>query len=201
MIVAGVDEAGRGPLAGPVLVSAVILDPSRPIDGLNDSKKLTAARRDELFELVLANALEVSVVEVDVMRIDSLNILHATMWGMREAVMRLRNVPMLALLDGNRVPKEMPVETRAIVKGDALEPAIMAASIVAKVTRDRLMCELANQYPGYGFEIHKGYPTPTHLASLRELGACAIHRRSFAPVREAISGAVKTAEAQAELIL
>lgn len=201
MIIAGVDEAGRGPLAGPVLVSAVILDPARPIDGLNDSKKLTAARRDELFELVLANALEVSIVEVDVARIDSLNILHATMWGMREAVMRLRNVPTLALLDGNRIPKEMPVETRAIVKGDALEPAIMAASIVAKVTRDRLMCEIASKYPGYGFEVHKGYPTPTHLTSLRELGASEIHRRSFGPVREAISGAVKTAETQADLLL
>lgn len=201
MIVAGVDEAGRGPLAGPVCVAAVILDPQRPVEGLNDSKKLTAPRRDELFELILANARCFSIIEVPVTRIDSLNILHATMWGMREAVMRLTHAPTLALLDGNRTPPDMPVETRAIVKGDALEPAIMAASILAKVTRDRLMCEMALRYPGYGFEVHKGYPTAMHFEALRSLGACEIHRRSFAPVREAISGCVKTAQAQAELIL
>ena len=201
MRIAGVDEAGRGPLAGPVVVSAVILDSARPIEGLNDSKKLTAAQREVLYDAVMRDALEVAIVEVDVARIDTLNILHATMWGMRESVLRLRNAPSLALLDGNRIPGEMPVEARALVKGDAIEQCIMAASIIAKVTRDRLMCDMASKYPGYGFEVHKGYPTPSHLSCLRNLGVCEIHRRSFAPVKEAISGAVKTARMQAELIL
>ena len=165
-LMAGVDEAGRGPLAGPVMAAAVILDDKRPIRGLADSKKLTAARRDELF--------------------DEINILQATMLAMRRAVEGLRLTPVRVLVDGNRLPT-LKVIAEAIVKGDALVPAISAASILAKVTRDRWCAEIDVQYPHYGFATHKGYGTTAHLDALRAHGACPLHRRSFSPVTEALT--------------
>jgi len=183
-LIAGVDEAGRGPLAGPLLVAAVILDPRRPIDGLDDSKKLSAARREILYTLIVERALAHCVVHVEREEIDRLNIFHATMAGMSRAVAGLAPVAHEAWIDGNKLPKDLPCPGRAIVGGDALEPAISAASILAKVTRDRLMTALENDHPGYGFAVHKGYPTPAHLAALQKLGPCAQHRRSFAPVRQ-----------------
>ena len=181
--VAGVDEAGRGPLAGPVAVAAVILHPSRPIDGLDDSKRLTEARRDELAPLIRARALAWQVVMIDVDDIDRLNIYHATMLGMTRSVQALLPAAERVLVDGNRLPPGLPCKARAVVGGDALEPAIMAASILAKVARDALMTELDRVHPGYGFAAHKGYSTPGHLQALRRLGPCPLHRRSFAPVR------------------
>jgi ribonuclease HII len=185
LLVAGVDEAGRGPLAGPVVVAAVILDPARPIDGLDDSKRLDERCREALFPLIRQRALAWSVVAVPAAEIDRINILQATMLGMRRAVEALSLPPELALVDGNRLPA-LPCAARAIVGGDGLEPAISAASIVAKVTRDRLMCEWHQRYPQYGFDRHKGYATPEHLRLLARFGPCEIHRRSFAPVREAL---------------
>ncbi|GLQ90099.1 ribonuclease HII [Dyella flagellata] len=181
--VAGVDEAGRGPLAGPVVVAAVILDAQHPIDGLNDSKKLSETRREELFPLILERALAYSVVVVEREEIDRINIFQATMAGMTRAVLGLTPAAAEALIDGNKLPKDLPCPARAIVNGDALEPAISAASILAKVSRDRLMIAMDAQFPGYGFAVHKGYPTPGHLAALQRLGPCAEHRRSFAPVK------------------
>jgi len=183
--VAGVDEAGRGPLAGPVAVAAVILDPARPVQGLDDSKKLSPARREALYPLIVERALAWHVEMVAVEEIDRLNILHATLEGMRRCVAALGPRVELARIDGNAVPKGMPCMAEAIVGGDALEPAIMAASILAKVSRDRLMVELHARHPQYGFDLHKGYPTPSHLAALAQHGPCPHHRRSFAPVREA----------------
>jgi ribonuclease HII len=183
--VAGCDEAGRGPLAGPVVVAAVILDPARPIAGLADSKQLDEARREALFPLILERALATAVISVPPARIDRDNILKATLHGMREALRALRPTPAMALIDGNRLPPDLPCPARAIVGGDASEPAISAASILAKVTRDRLMVELDARWPGYGFARHKGYPTPEHLDALARLGPCPEHRRSFAPVRAA----------------
>jgi ribonuclease HII len=185
--IAGVDEAGRGPLAGPVVVAAVILDPGRPIDGLDDSKKLSEVRREALFEAIREQALSFAVVEIAAAEIDRLNILQATLLGMRKAVAQLSPAPQLALVDGNRVP-DVSCACRAVVGGDGLEPAISAASILAKVTRDRIMVELHSQYPGYGFNRNKGYPTPDHLQELARIGPCEIHRRSFAPVRNAMQG-------------
>ena len=184
-LVAGVDEAGRGPLAGPVVVAAVILDPDAPVPGLDDSKKLTEKRRNELFPLIQSRALAWSVIEVSAVEIDEVNILQATMLGMQRAVAALRPSPELALIDGNRAPR-FPCESRTIVQGDSLEPCISAASILAKVTRDRFMLEMNERFPGYGFDRHKGYPTAAHMASLSELGPCEIHRKSFAPVRDAL---------------
>jgi len=184
-LVAGVDEAGRGPLAGPVVVAAVILDPGRRINGLRDSKILTAERREILDARIRARALAFSVIAIDVDDIDRLNIFQATMLGMARAIAALAMRPACALIDGNHLPKNMQCEGRAIVDGDALEPSISAASIVAKVARDRLMCELHARYPDYGFAQHKGYATPEHLAALDRLGPCREHRRSFAPVRRA----------------
>jgi len=181
--VAGVDEAGRGPLAGPVVVAAVILDPRRPIDGLADSKVLSEAQRDELAPLIRAHALAWSVVAVDTDEIERLNILGATLVGMERALRALQTAPVLALIDGNRLPKNLPCRARAIVDGDATEPAIGAASILAKTARDRIMRELDGAHPGYGFARHKGYSTPEHLVALERLGPCAIHRRGFEPVR------------------
>ena len=181
--IAGVDEAGRGPLAGPVAVAAVILDPSRPIPGLGDSKALSEAKREALEPLIRERALAWHVELVSAAEIDRLNILRATLEGMARAVHALRPGADHALVDGNRLPPGLPCTAEALVKGDAREPAIMAASILAKVARDRLMCELDGRHPGYGFAIHKGYPTPAHLESLRRLGPCEQHRRSFAPVR------------------
>jgi ribonuclease HII len=182
MLIAGVDEAGRGPLAGPVVVAAVILDPEIRLDGLDDSKRLSAAQRENLFPLICNAALAWSVVEVSVGEIDRVNILQATLYGMRKAVESLSLCPQITLIDGNRAP-ELPGEVRTIVQGDRLEPVISAASILAKVSRDRTMLELHQQFPDYGFDRHKGYPTPGHLRQLEHFGPCAIHRRSFGPVR------------------
>lgn len=181
--VCGVDEAGRGPLAGPVAVAAVILDPRRPIEGLGDSKALSEARRDALAPLIRERALAWHLEFVSVEEIDRLNILHATMAGMARAVHALRPHAEHALVDGNRIPPGLPCPAEALVKGDAREPAIMAASILAKVGRDQLLVQMDAMYPGYGFAVHKGYPTPMHLEALRRLGPCDQHRRSFAPVR------------------
>lgn len=183
--VAGVDEAGRGPLAGPVVVAAVILDPARPIAGLADSKVLSATRRETLDVQIRAHAFAFSVIVVEAAEIDALNILQATLLGMSRALRALSPAPHHALIDGNRLPQELCCAARAIVDGDVTEPAISAASILAKVARDRILCEIDAQYPGYGFAQHKGYPTAEHLAALQRLGPCAAHRRSFAPVRAA----------------
>lgn len=183
VLVAGVDEAGRGPLAGPVVVAAVVLDPQRPIDGLNDSKKLSEAKREQLFPLIVERALAYHVVVVDREEIDRINIFQATMIGMTRAVLGLTPAATEALIDGNHLPKNLPCPARAIIGGDALEPAISAASILAKVSRDRLMVTMDAQFPGYGFAEHKGYSTPAHLEALKRLGPCDQHRRSFAPVK------------------
>ncbi|MHA6202842.1 ribonuclease HII [Dyella soli] len=182
-LVAGVDEAGRGPLAGPVAVAAVILDPARPIQGLNDSKKLTEARRETLYAQIVENALAHCVVMVMPDEIDRINIFQATMTGMCRALAALTPAAHEAWIDGNALPRDLPCAGRAIVGGDALEPAISAASILAKVSRDRWMVALDGEHPGYGFAVHKGYPTPAHLDALRRLGPCPSHRRSFAPVK------------------
>ena len=183
--IAGVDEAGRGPLAGPVLVAAVILDPKNHIEGLDDSKRLTEKRREALYPQIKEMALAWSIVEVDVEEIDRVNILQATMLGMQRAVEQLSPAPQMALIDGNRAPA-LACEVRTIVQGDRLEPAISAASILAKVSRDRLMKAIHLRYPCYGFDRHKGYPTAEHRRLLAENGPCAIHRKSFAPVRDAL---------------
>ena len=182
-MLAGVDEAGRGPLAGPVVVSAVILDPMKPIVGLADSKVLCENDRNELAVEIRARALAFSVVAVDVDEIDRHNIFRATMLGMQRALAALALAPVYAIVDGNQLPKPMPCPARAVVDGDAREPSISAASIIAKTVRDRMMCELDGLHPGYGFSRHKGYSTPEHFEALARLGPCAIHRRSFAPVQ------------------
>lgn len=181
--VAGVDEAGRGPLAGPVVIAAVILDPQRPIEGLADSKQLSEARRNALALRIRECALAFAVCSIEIEEIDRLNILQATLIGMSRAIAALSLRPALALIDGNRIPRDLCCHGQAIIGGDASEPAISAASILAKTVRDRHMCELDAIHPGYGFARHKGYPTAEHLAALVRLGACAQHRRSFAPVR------------------
>jgi ribonuclease HII len=183
ILTAGVDEAGRGPLAGPVVVAAVILDPARPIAGLNDSKKLSESARDRLAPLIRANALAFHIEVVSCVEIDQHNILQATLRGMSRSLRGLGVAPEYALIDGNKLPRDLPCVARAIVQGDASEPSISAASILAKVERDRLMVAMDAAFPGYGFAQHKGYPTPEHLAALAALGPCAEHRRSFAPVR------------------
>jgi ribonuclease HII len=180
-LMAGVDEAGRGPLAGPVVAAAVILDQFNPIMGLADSKKLTALRREKLYDEIQAKALCCSIALATVEEIDRLNILQATLLAMKRAVEGLRLKPTKVLVDGNRLPM-LSVLAEAIVKGDALVPCISAASILAKVYRDRWCCEYHLQYPQYGFAGHKGYGTAEHLAALRRHGACPQHRRSFAPV-------------------
>ena len=182
-LLAGGDEAGRGPLAGPVVAAAVILDDLHPIDGLNDSKVLTPRRREQLFDQIRARALCCSIAQASVEEIDRLNILQATLLAMQRAVDGLRLRPHKVLVDGNRLPV-LKVPAEAIVRGDSKVKAISAASILAKVHRDRLCMELHALHPQYGFDGHKGYPTPAHLAALREYGACAQHRRSFAPVRD-----------------
>ena len=183
-LVAGVDEAGRGPLAGPVVAAAVILDEAAPIAGLADSKVLTERRRDALFDEIRAKALCCCIAEASVDEIDRLNILHATMLAMRRAVEGLRLKPAKVLVDGNRLPV-LKIPAEAIVKGDAKVKAISAASILAKVTRDRFCQQMHERWPQYGFAIHKGYPTAAHLSLLREHGPCDQHRRSYAPVRAA----------------
>jgi ribonuclease HII len=181
-IICGVDEAGRGPLAGPVFAAAVILDPARPIAGLRDSKKLTAARRDALVPLIKQNALAWAIAECSEAEIDQLNILQATMLAMRRAVEALATVPTLALIDGNRCPV-MKIQTIAIIEGDDKVDSISAASILAKTARDAALLVLHASYPQYAFDQHKGYPTALHLERLREHGVSPVHRRSYAPVR------------------
>jgi len=183
-LIAGVDEAGRGPLAGPVVIAAVILDPARRINGIADSKVLQPERREVLAARIRERAVAWSVVVIDVAEIDRVNIFQATMRGMARALAALAPAPELALIDGNHLPAGLSCAARAIVDGDASERAIGAASILAKVERDRIMRELDTQYPGYGFARHKGYSTPEHFAALQALGPCPLHRRSFAPVRE-----------------
>lgn len=184
-IVAGVDEAGRGPLAGPVMAAAVILHPDRPIAGLADSKLLSPARREVLAVLIRERAWAYAVASASVAEIDELNILQASMLAMQRAVLALSPTPQAVIVDGNRCPV-LPMSVRAIIKGDQTEAAISAASILAKVERDALMLELEAEYPGYGFAKHKGYPSKVHVECLRMLGPSPVHRTSFAPVRKAM---------------
>ena len=184
-LVCGVDEAGRGPLAGPVVAAAVILDPNNPIDGLNDSKKLSARRRERLKAEICAKALAWAVAEASVEEIDTINILHASMLAMQRAVDALSVRPIRALIDGNRCPK-LACEVEAVVGGDGKIEAIAAASILAKTTRDAGMSNLHLCYPQYGFDRHMGYPTALHLQALREHGPSPVHRRSFSPVRQLV---------------
>ena len=180
--VAGVDEAGRGPLAGPVIAGAVILDPARPIEGLRDSKRLSAAQREKLYLLISERAMAWSVGRAEVDEIDRINILEATMLAMQRAVSALRPVAEFVLVDGNRCP-ELECPSQAVIKGDSRVAAISAASIMAKVTRDREMIEMDQSYPGYGLAQHKGYPSKAHIEALELLGVSPVHRRSYAPVR------------------
>jgi ribonuclease HII len=183
LVVAGVDEAGRGPLAGPVVVAAVILDPARVIRGLNDSKQLDEGTREKLYARIIERARAYSIVFVEREEIDTINIFQATMVGMTRALMGLSLAPTMALVDGNRLPRTLPCTAQAVIGGDATEPAISAASILAKVSRDRHMKALDLVHPGYGFAKHKGYGVPEHLDALGRLGPCDAHRRSFAPVK------------------
>ncbi|MEZ5643870.1 MAG: ribonuclease HII [Burkholderiaceae bacterium] len=185
-LIAGVDEAGRGPLAGPVVAAAVILDDMAPVRGLADSKKLTSRQRDRLYDEIRAKALCCSVAQASVEEIDRLNILQATLLAMQRAVLGLRLKPTRVLVDGNRLPS-LDMLAEAVVGGDALVPAISAASILAKVSRDRLLQELHERHPGYGFDRHKGYGTRQHLDALHRLGPLPEHRRSFAPVARALA--------------
>ncbi len=189
-LICGVDEAGRGPLAGAVFAAAVILDPAKPIDGLRDSKKLTEARRNILAEQIKEHALAWSIAQCSESEIDALNILQASMLAMRRAVEGLKVMPTLALIDGNRCPV-MSIRSEAIVKGDDKIPAISAASILAKTARDAALMALHLQYPQYGFDQHKGYPTSLHLERLRMHGVSPVHRKSYAPVRELIENALR----------
>jgi ribonuclease HII len=184
VLTAGVDEAGRGPLAGPVVAAAVILDPARPVSGLRDSKLLTAVARERLAIEIRGSALAWCVAEAGIAEIDAINILQATLLAMRRAVLGLAVAPDEVVVDGNQCPK-VACRVRAIVGGDRLVAAISAASILAKTARDALLLELDGVHPGYGFARNKGYGTPEHLAALQRLGPCAVHRRSFAPVAQA----------------
>ena len=181
--VAGVDEAGRGPLAGPVAVAAVVLDPARPIDGLNDSKQLSEARRDALYPQIIERAAGFHIVLVSAAQIDRLNILQATFEGMRQAVAGVAHLARSARIDGNKVPPGLCLPGQFLIGGDGKDAAIAAASILAKVTRDRYMLQVHQDHPQYGFDRHKGYGTAAHLAALRDHGPCPEHRHSFAPVR------------------
>ena len=179
--VAGVDEVGRGPLAGPVTAAAVVLDPQNIPDGLNDSKKLTAKRREALADWIMAHC-DWSVAHCTVIEIDQLNIYHASHLAMVRAVAGLRQPPCHVMIDGNKVPKDLTIPAQALVKGDARSVTISAASILAKVLRDRIMVDLAQQHPGYGWEVNAGYPTPSHKRALLDLGVTPHHRRSFKPI-------------------
>lgn len=181
--VCGIDEVGRGPWAGPVTAAAVILDPSNIPAGLNDSKKLTAARREALFTEIMATAT-VSIASASVQEIDQINILQATFLAMRRAIEGLETVPTFALIDGNKIPPGLPCKAQAVIKGDARSLSIAAASIVAKVTRDRLMCDLSATFPGYGWETNMGYGTKAHQAGLAKLGVTPHHRVSFKPIHK-----------------
>ncbi|MCD4828376.1 MAG: ribonuclease HII [Candidatus Cloacimonetes bacterium] len=182
-LLAGVDEAGRGPLAGPVVVAAVILDHDKPIAGLNDSKKLTAARREALYDAILASALDWEIVEMSAGEVDEMNVLRATLEGMRRAVLGLHPAPALVLVDGNQLP-DLPFPARAEVKGDGRFASIAAASILAKVWRDRLMVAMHSRYPLYGFDRHKGYGTQAHRDAIAAHGICPQHRKTFGPCVE-----------------
>ena len=198
--VAGVDEAGCAPLAGPVVVAAVILDPHCRINGLDDSKILPEPLREKLYARIVARARAWSVVAVDVEEIDRINIFQARMAGMVRALAGLACAPRFALIDGNHLPRALPCPARALVDGDAIAPSISAASIIAKVTRDRMMREMDARWPGYGFAQHKGYPTPAHREALQRLGPCPEHRRSFAPVRACCAQKQAPMPIQAELL-
>jgi ribonuclease HII len=187
-LLAGTDEAGRGPLAGEVVAAAVILDPARPIIGLADSKKLSEKKREALFVEIQEKALAYGIASATIEEIDEINILHASMLAMSRAVALLSIVPEHVLVDGNRIPPNLPCSAEAVVKGDARQAAISAASILAKVTRDRDIVQAAQIYPEYGFEKHKGYPTAQHLEAIRLHGITPIHRRSFAPVKKILEG-------------
>lgn len=186
ILIAGVDEAGRGPLAGPVVAAAVILDPQQPIVGLTDSKKISEKKREQLFDEIISKALAYSIERADVEEIDRLNILQATMLAMQRAVQALSIKPRQVIVDGNRCP-QLAIPCRAIIKGDLTEPAISAASILAKVSRDREMLYYDEIYPGYGLAGHKGYPTKAHCVALGELGVTPIHRKSFGPVARVLT--------------
>jgi ribonuclease HII len=187
ILIAGVDEAGRGPLAGPVYAAAVILNPDLPIEGLTDSKKLTEKQRESLFDIIQARALAFGIAFASVEEIEKINILQATFLAMRRAVEMLKISPELVLVDGNQSPK-LTYPTQMIIKGDESEPAISAASILAKVSRDREMLKWHEQFPVYGFAQHKGYATAKHLSAVREHGPCFIHRKTFAPITEMTLG-------------
>lgn len=178
-IICGVDEAGRGPLAGPVYAAAVILSPDRPIEGLNDSKKLSEKKREALYDVIVDRAEAYCIASASVAEIEEYNILGATYLAMTRAVQGLSVTPQLALIDGNRIPPQLSVAARTVIKGDAQSESIAAASILAKVTRDRLLVEMDAQYPQYGFAVHKGYGTPAHTDALKKYGPCPEHRPSF----------------------
>lgn len=186
MLIAGVDEAGRGPLIGSVVAAAVILDPQNPIVGLNDSKKLSEKKREQLFVEIQQKALAWSIAEASHDEIDELNILNATLLAMQRAVDGLKIPPNKVLIDGNKTPKTMTIECEAVVGGDALHAEISAASILAKVTRDRQLLALDKQYPNYGFAKHKGYPTKAHLQAIEQYGVLVEHRRSYKPIKMAL---------------
>lgn len=191
LLICGVDEAGRGPLVGSVVAAAVILDPNNPISGLRDSKKLSSKSRELLFDQIIQSSLAWAIAEASSEEVDQINILQATMLAMQRAVEGLSNnggrLPDKAIIDGNRCP-ELQIPSEAIVKGDAKEPAISAASILAKVTRDRQMKKLHQKYPEYGFNIHMGYPTVKHLATIEQFGICDSHRRTFGPIKRLLDG-------------
>ncbi len=187
-LVAGVDEVGRGPLAGAVVTAAVILDPLKPIEGLDDSKKLSESRREALAEIIKERSLAWAIGRAEVEEIDKLNILQATLLAMQRAVEALQPTPDHALIDGNRCPPSLPCSSEFVIQGDGKIEAISAASILAKVTRDKEMIELDRKYPGYGLAGHKGYPTKAHIQALTELGVTPIHRRTFGPVRRVLEG-------------
>jgi ribonuclease HII len=187
-LLAGTDEAGRGPLAGEVVAAAVILDPTCPILGLADSKKLTEKKREALYAEIIDKALTYGIASASIEEIDEINILHASMLAMFRAVSLLSVKPEHVLVDGNRIPPNLPCSAEAVVKGDARQAAISAASILAKVTRDRDIIKAADTYPAYGFEKHKGYPTAQHLEAIRLYGITPIHRRSFGPVKKILEG-------------
>lgn len=190
-VICGADEAGRGPLAGPVFAAAVILDPLHPIDGLKDSKKLSETKREKLAEEIKQHALAWAIAQCSVEEIDSINILQASMLAMKRAIESLKVTPELALIDGNRCPKLM-IASEAIVKGDDKVPAISAASILAKTARDADLLKLHQQYPQYAFDQHKGYPTALHLARLREFGVSPVHRKSYGPVKALLNAVQET---------
>lgn len=191
-LICGADEAGRGPLAGPVFAAAVILDPNHPIEGLRDSKKLSEAKRDKLAEEIKQHALAWAIAQCSVEEIDRINILQASMLAMKRAIEQLKVTPELALIDGNRCPK-LSIAAEAIIKGDDKVPAISAASILAKTARDADLLELHKQYPQYAFDQHKGYPTALHLARLREFGVSPVHRTSYGPVKALLNPSLDTA--------